>query len=165
MTRDLRTRSPFGVKRTAPLAWRTTRVRAAGVELAVFEAGSTSPGAPAVVLLHGLGHWSDAAWGRLVPQLAPSCRYVPFRLPAFAASQKPDVRYDLPFFTATFDAAVAELELDVFALVGHSLGGGIAAHYAGAHPHRVPPLALLAPAVLAHPAPHHACHLARGSGG
>src|SRR5260370_11819768 len=153
MTRDLRARSPFGVNRTAPLAWRTTRVRAAGVELAVFEAGSTSPGAPAVVLLHGLGHWSDAAWGRLVPQLDPSCRYVAFDLPGFGASEKPDVRYDLPFFTATFDAAVAELELDVFALVGHSLAGCIAAHYAGAPPPPLPPLPPLPPPHILHPAP------------
>src|SRR6202043_1433177 len=92
MTRDLRTRSPFGVKRTAPPAWRATTVGAAGVQLAVFEAGSTSPGAPAVVLLHGLGHWSDAAWSKLVPQLDPSCRYVAFDLPGFGASEKPDAR-------------------------------------------------------------------------
>ena len=162
MTRDLRTRSPFGVKRTAPPAWRATTVGAAGVQLAVFEAGSTSPGAPAVVLLHGLGHWSDAAWSKLVPQLDPSCRYVAFDLPGFGASEKPDARYDLPFFTGTFDAAVAALGLDDFALIGHSLGGCIAAHYAGTYPERVRRLALLAPAGFAHPARYLVYALAGG---
>ncbi len=137
-------------------------MRAAGVQLAAFEAGSTSPDAAAVVLLHGLGHWSEGAWSRLVPQLDPSCRYVAFDLPGFGASEKPDARYDLPFFTATLEAAVLQRGLDRFALVGHSLGGCIAAEYAGAHPERVRRLGLLAPAGFAHPARYLVYALAGG---
>ncbi|HWT06489.1 MAG TPA: hypothetical protein VN224_12080, partial [Xanthomonadales bacterium] len=59
-----------------PSPWRAGRVRAADAMLATYETGSDAPGAPVVLLLHGLGHWTDAAWGRLVPQLDPALRYV-----------------------------------------------------------------------------------------
>jgi pimeloyl-ACP methyl ester carboxylesterase len=145
-----------------PSPWRTGRVRAAGAMLATYEMGSDEPGAPAVLLLHGLGHWSDAAWGRLVPELDPALRYVAFDLPGFGASDKPDAAYDLAYFRRVLDDAVAELRLERFALVGHSLGGFIAADYAGTHSARVTRLALIAPAAFARTARHLIFALAGG---
>jgi pimeloyl-ACP methyl ester carboxylesterase len=124
-------------------------VRAGTVALAAFEAGSTRPDAPVVLLLHGLGHWTDAAWGRLVPRLDPAARYVAFDLPGFGESDKPEAAYDLPFFREVLDGAVAALGLERFALVGHSLGGFLAADYAGRRPERVAKLVLIAPAAFA----------------
>ncbi|HEV2642059.1 MAG TPA: alpha/beta fold hydrolase, partial [Candidatus Elarobacter sp.] len=147
---------------TVPSPWRTGRVRAAGATLATYEAGSDAPGAPVVLLLHGLGHWTDAAWGRLVPQLDPALRYVAFDLPGFGASDKPDAAFDLPYFRRVLDDVVAALGLDRFALVGHSLGGFIAADYAGAHPARVTHLALIAPAAFARTPRHLVYALAGG---
>ena len=129
-----------------PSGWRTGRVRAAGVTLATYEAGSDATDAPVVLLLHGLGHWSDGAWGRLVPRLSPALRCIAFDLPGFGASDKPDVRYDRAFFRQVVDDAVDALGLQRFALAGHSLGGYIAADWAGARPDRVTHLALIAPA-------------------
>ena len=140
------------MKRTAPPGWRATTVEAAGLRIAAFACGADDPRAPAVVLLHGLGHWSDAAWGRLIPHLDPGLRYVAFDLPGFGASEKPDAAYDASFFTAALDAAFDRLGLTRFRLVGHSLGGYIAAQYAGEFPGRVERLALIAPAGFAHPA-------------
>ncbi len=137
------------VKLAAPPAWRARTIRAGGVTLAAFEAGSPQAGAPVVLLLHGLGHWTDAAWGRLVPQLDPAARYVAFDLPGFGDSEKPALAYDLPFFRRVLDDAVAALGLERFALVGHSLGGFLAADYAGRHPERVARLVLIAPAAFA----------------
>ncbi len=114
--------------------------------LAAYETGSDATGAPAVLLLHGLGHWTDGAWGRLVPQLDPKLRYVAFDLPGFGASEKPDAPYDAAYFRRVTEDAVDALGLERFALVGHSLGGFIAADYAGAQPDRVTHLALIAPA-------------------
>jgi pimeloyl-ACP methyl ester carboxylesterase len=139
---------------TAPLAWRARSVRAAGARIAAFEAGSSAPSAPAVLLLHGLGHWSDAAWGRLIPELDPSMRYVAFDLPGFGDSERPQAAYDLPYFQHVVDDVTAATGLEEFALVGHSLGGLIAAAYAGARPERVRRLALIAPAGFA-PAPRY----------
>lgn len=150
---------------TVPSGWRTGRVRAAGVTLATYEAGSDASDAPVVLLLHGLGHWTDGAWGRLVPLLAPELRCIALDLPGFGASDKPDVRYDRLFFRRVVDAAAGALGLGRFALVGHSLGGFIAADCAGAHPERVTRLAMIAPAGFSR-TPRHLVFalLARGPG-
>jgi pimeloyl-ACP methyl ester carboxylesterase len=137
-----------------PSAWRARRIAAAGVTLAAYETGSSASGAPAVLLLHGLGHWTDGAWGRLVPHLDPALRYAAFDLPGFGASDKPDVRYDRTYFRRVLGEAADALGLHRFALLGHSLGGFIAADWAGAHPERVTHLALIAPAAFARTSRH-----------
>jgi pimeloyl-ACP methyl ester carboxylesterase len=131
---------------SVPFAWRADRIRAGGATLATFETGSRASDAPVVLLLHGLGHWTDAAWGRVVPLLDPQLRYVALDLPGFGASDKPAAAYDTAYFQSVLADAVAALQLRRFALVGHSLGGFIAAQYAGAQPERVSRLALIAPA-------------------
>jgi pimeloyl-ACP methyl ester carboxylesterase len=130
----------------APLAWRSGTIRAAGARVATFEAGSSEPGASVVVLLHGLGQWTDAAWGRLVPELPCGLRYLGVDLPGFGASEKPPAAYDLPYFRRVLDDLVAACALRRFTFVGHSLGAFLAADYAAAHPERVERLALVAPA-------------------
>ena len=142
------------VSAAVPSAWRARRIRAAGATLAAFETGSDATDAPVVLLLHGLGHWTDGAWGRLVPHLDPALRYVAFDLPGFGASDKPDVRYDRMYFRRVVDEAAEALGLERFALAGHSLGGFIAADWAGAHPDRVTHLALIAPAAFARTSRH-----------
>ncbi|HTJ28359.1 MAG TPA: alpha/beta hydrolase [Candidatus Limnocylindria bacterium] len=130
----------------APLVWKSGTIHAAGASVATFETGSGEPGAPVVVLLHGLGQWTDAAWGRLVPELPSGIRYLGCDLPGFGASEKPPAPYDLPYFRRVLDDLVAAYELRRFALLGHSLGAFLAADYAAAHPERVERLALVAPA-------------------
>ncbi|MDB5071810.1 MAG: alpha/beta hydrolase [Candidatus Eremiobacteraeota bacterium] len=142
------------VSAAVPSAWRARRIHATGVTLAAYETGSDASDAPVVLLLHGLGHWTDGAWGRLVPHLDPALRYVAFDLPGFGASDKPDVRYDRAYFRRVMDEAVDALGLERFALLGHSLGGFIAADWAGAHPERATHLALIAPAAFARTSRH-----------
>jgi pimeloyl-ACP methyl ester carboxylesterase len=127
------------------MTWHADRVRAAGIELARFTAGSTDPAAPVVVLLHGIGHWTSAAWDRLVPHLDPTWRVVAFDLPGFGDSERPRARYDSAFFHTILTALAAGELPPRFALCGHSLGGMIAAEYAGAFPERISHLALIAP--------------------
>ena len=126
--------------------WRERRIVAAGVGIAVFEAGNASADAPVLLLVHGLGHWTQAAWNALLPFLDPAVRVVAFDVPGFGASDKPDDRYDTPFFGRVIEAVVADAVPGRFVLAGHSLGGYIAATYAAAHPDRVAGLALIAPA-------------------
>jgi len=127
------------------VAWRERLLGPPGERLALFETGSTGPDAPVVLLVHGLGHWTQAAWDPIVPYLDPAWRIVALDLPGFGSSEKPDARYDAAFFAAALDRVAAELPRR-FALAGHSLGGAIAARYAAAYPERVTKLALLAPA-------------------
>jgi len=117
-----------------------------GLRLAVFAAGRARGEAPTLVLVHGLGHWTQAAWDRLAALLGDAYHLVAFDLPGFGDSDKPDARYDPDFFVDTLGALVDHLRLDGFGLVGHSLGGLIAASYAARAPERVSLLALLDPA-------------------
>ncbi len=127
-----------------PSRWRTGSIVAGGVRLATFETSAPAD-APAVLLLHGLGHWSEGAWDRLVARLDPALRYVALDLPGFGASEKPAARYDRAYFRRVLEEAVEALGLRCFAVVGHSLGGFLAADYAARHPERVTKLALIAP--------------------
>jgi pimeloyl-ACP methyl ester carboxylesterase len=128
------------------VAWRERTILVSGLRIACFETGSTAPGARTIVLIHGLGHWTQAAWTRMAERLDPALRIVAFDLPGFGASDKPDVRYDGPFFDAAIDAVIAEVVPEPFVLVGHSLGGYLAARLAARSPDRVARLVLIAPA-------------------
>lgn len=133
----------------APPVWQQDRVDAGGVELARFATGSTDADAPTLIVIHGLGHWTSAAWDRLVPLLDPAWRIIAFDLPGFGESAKPDVAYDLPFFSRTIRAAIDSSTAGRFALCGHSIGGMIAAEIAPSFGDRLSHLALMAPAGFA----------------
>jgi len=121
--------------------------------------GLRSGDAPAVVMLHGMGHWTQAAWSGLADYFASTHRVVAFDLPGFGASDKPDVGYTLAYFTSALRAVVGAAGVHDFALVGHSLGGLIAANYAAYHPGRVRALGLLDPAGFLR-TPHLAARIA-----
>jgi pimeloyl-ACP methyl ester carboxylesterase len=129
-----------------PVGWQTEHLVVEGVRIACFTAGSAAHDAPVVLLLHGLGHWTAGAWDRLAPQLDPGYRIVAIDLPGFGASERPDAPYDLPFFRAILAGVAAQRLPPRFAVVGHSLGGMIAADFSGAFSERVARLALIAPA-------------------
>lgn len=89
---------------------------------------------PPLLLLHGAGR-SHADWDAAVPLLTPHHRVLAADLPAHGRS---GVGADEPW---TFDSAVAAIEETLRAydvpdaiLVGHSLGGMLAAVYAERHP-------------------------------
>jgi pimeloyl-ACP methyl ester carboxylesterase len=110
-------------------------------KLAVDDGGSGD----AVLLVHSLagnaGHWS----AQLEP-LRAGRRAVGFDLRGHGQSQAPrDGRYSLEAQAEDVGAVADALELDRFALVGHSLGAGAALVYAGAHPERVSHLLLADP--------------------
>lgn len=131
---------------TVTTRWRERRISAATVGVVVYEAGSTAPDARTLVLLHGLGHWTQAAWDALVPLLDPQWRIVAFDLPGFGRSEKPAARYDSRFFGQVVASVLDQTAPGAFVLCGHSLGGYIAANYAAAHRERVEALILIAPA-------------------
>jgi pimeloyl-ACP methyl ester carboxylesterase len=98
-------------------------------------------GGGTVVLLHGLLDSSEG-WTGLAERI--DCDLVAFDLPGFGCSDAPPLG---TMFAYARDIAegLAQLGIDRFVLVGHSLGGGVATALAEMLPDKVQALVLLAP--------------------
>jgi pimeloyl-ACP methyl ester carboxylesterase len=122
----------------------SSEVRAAGLNVAL--AGDES--APPLVLLHGLAErWQ--VFERLLPLFAAELRTVAIDLPGFGGSAP--LRgggFDLGAVCERVEAVVTELGLEHPAMLGHSLGGGVAVRFAAARPGALRSLTLVAPAGL-----------------
>ncbi|HSJ75966.1 MAG TPA: alpha/beta fold hydrolase [Gemmatimonadales bacterium] len=119
-----------------------TRIAGPTGTLALDDGGH---GGVPVVLAHSLagtsGHWSHQ-----LRHLRSSRRAVAFDFRAHGASEPAGNRdYSIGGLAADLGAVLDGLGLSRFVLVGHSLGGGVALTYAGAHADRVAGLLLLDP--------------------
>ena len=104
------------------------------------------PGVP-VLLLHGLG--ADlGGWMFTQPALAEGRRTIALDLPGHGGSEKDVGPGDPDRFVAAVEDAMARLGLTRAHLVGHSMGGAIAAALALRRPELVASLTLIAPAGL-----------------
>jgi pimeloyl-ACP methyl ester carboxylesterase len=109
--------------------------------LAVDDGGSGSP----VVFTHSMAG-TAAHWSAQLEHLRTTRRAVAFDFRGHGTSEAPKNReYAITALAGDIGAVADALRLDRFALVGHSMGGGVALAYAGAHPERVERLLLLDP--------------------
>jgi len=121
-------------------------VLADGVRLRLVEAGR--PDAPPVLLVHGFGA-SAFQWRELMPRLAAAGWHVLAPdLPGHGFSELvlPDGEYSREAFARRLWMLLDALGVPRAPIVGHSMGGAIAAEMAWQHPERVSRLALLSPA-------------------
>ena len=103
---------------------------------------------PPVVFLHGLGA-SMYAWRKnLAPVAAAGYRVIAFDNRGFGFSDKPATGYDNASYARLTMALLDSLHLPDAVLIGHSMGGAIAAEVAIAHPERVRGLVLIGSAGL-----------------
>jgi pimeloyl-ACP methyl ester carboxylesterase len=115
--------------------------------LAVDDVGirPESAGRLPVLLVHSLAG-NTAHWIHQLEHLRLERRAIAVDLRGHGRSERPgDGDYSIAAMVADIEAAVNALNLKQFVLVGHSLGGGIALKYAGAHPERVAGLLLVDP--------------------
>ena len=98
-------------------------------------------GAPVVVLIHGLG-LTQALWADILPALA-RFRVLTYDLSGHGQSPSLGPEPALADLTAQLAALLDHLCLPQAALVGFSMGGMVARHFAQTHPARVTALALL----------------------
>lgn len=106
-----------------------------------------------VVLLHGFAA-SKEVWMRMVADMPAGYRYIMPDLPGFGRSTYlADGNYDVPSQVPRLEAFVAQLGLTRFHLMGNSMGGNLAAHYAAVYPQRVATLGLFAPSGVTQPNP------------
>jgi pimeloyl-ACP methyl ester carboxylesterase len=101
------------------------RLRLAGTSTAVLEGGDGPP----LVLLHGPGGHA-ASWLRVIPSLASRYRVIVPDLPGHGASEAGDIP-DAPRVLDWLAALVGATCPTPPSVVGHALGGAIAASFAG----------------------------------
>lgn len=99
-------------------------------------------GAPAVVLIHGLG-LNRACWQWLVPELAGRYRVLTYDLLGHGDSGAPPPDPVLKTLSNQLAKLLNHLSIDHAAIVGFSLGGMIARRFAQDHPARVAALGIL----------------------
>jgi pimeloyl-ACP methyl ester carboxylesterase len=110
----------------------------AGVSTAVLEGGR----GPAVVLLHGPGEFA-AKWLRVLPELVRTHRVIAPDLPAHGTSGVAGGQLDADGITAWVAALIERTCPSPPVLVGHVLGGAIAARFAIRHGDRLRALVLV----------------------
>ncbi len=114
-------------------------VRVNGTMIRYIDAGRGSP----VVFIHGLGG-SIYAWRKTVgPVLAAGFRVIAFDNRGFGFSDKPAQGYTNAEYASLAVGFMDSLGLADAVLVGHSMGGAIAAEVAIAYPRRVRGLVLI----------------------
>jgi len=119
-------------------------VRVDGARIRYVDAGRGPP----VVLLHGLGA-SMYAWRKNVGAMAAAgFRVIAFDNRGFGLSDKPAVPYDNAAYARLAIALLDSLGISDVVLVGHSMGGAIAAEVAIEYPQRVRGLVLVGSAGL-----------------
>lgn len=118
---------------------KTNEIEVAGFKLRYQEAGT----GPTVLYLHGI---SGAAWTPLLDELAANYRVVAPEHPGFGRSQIPDWMMSVGDVAFFYLDLLRALDLRDAHLVGHCVGGWIAAEVAIRSTGRLASLALLAPA-------------------
>ena len=121
-----------------------TRVAGPAGTLAVDDGGSAEGGLP-VVFVHSLAGNSNQ-WSSQLEHLRRNRRAVGLDLRGHGRSESPrNGDHTIGAMAGDVAAVVDSLGLGRFVLVGHSMGGGVALEYAGAHPERVAGLFLVDP--------------------
>lgn len=109
-----------------------------GTPTAVLEGGDGPP----MVLLHGAGEFA-ATWMRAIPELAKEHRLVIPDLPGHGDSALPEGELDADGTLRWLDELIEATCASPPVLVGHLLGGGLAARYAVEHSDKISHLVLV----------------------
>ena len=110
----------------------------AGVPTAIVEAGDGPP----LVLLHGPGEFKER-WIRVIPELSRTYRVIAPDFPGHGRSGSPEDGLDADRVFAWIDSLIDDCCQDRPVLVGHILGGSVAARYAARRPGRLERLVLV----------------------
>jgi pimeloyl-ACP methyl ester carboxylesterase len=130
---------------TAPAPHQAEWLQAGDIRLRVVRSGE---GDTTLLLLHGYGE-SLMGYRAVFDALARRYRVIAVDLPGFGLSDKPDLPYDLASYRHRLGDFLGRWTRGPVVVVGHSMGGEIAAALALDHPDRVAAVVLIAPAGFA----------------
>lgn len=119
-------------------------------ELTLHYEDDGDPGAPPILVLHGITQ-SSATWAWLVPHLAADHRVVRLDFRGHGRSGRTPGAYAFPGYIADATAVIEQVLGGPAVVVGHSLGGGTAAGLAQTRPDLVRGVVLEDPAIMAGP--------------
>ena len=114
------------------------QVSLAGIPTALIETGEGPP----MVLLHGPGEFAGT-WMRVIPELAKKYRVIAPDLPGHGESGLPTEGLDADRVLRWLDELIGETCDQPPILVGHLLGGAIAARFAASHSKKLAALVLV----------------------
>jgi pimeloyl-ACP methyl ester carboxylesterase len=97
---------------------------------------------PAILLIHGIGDSSDT-WRPVIEQLAKRHTVIAPDLLGHGRSEKPRADYSVAAYANGMRDLLSVLEVDRATVIGHSLGGGVAAQFAYQFPERCERLVLV----------------------
>lgn len=127
-------------------SWTQAWYQVEGLRIHCVETGIDSSKTP-VVLMHGLGD-SHLTWRQLAVELARDRRVLIPDLPGHGLSDRPNVSYQLSWYSQIMAKWLQQLAIPAVDLIGHSLGGGIAQMLLLTCRQSIRRLALLAPGGL-----------------
>ena len=125
-----------GIRREGAFTVRYATIH--GYRRAYVKAGS----GPALLLIHGIGDSSDT-WRPVVEQLAEHHTVIAPDLLGHGRSEKPRADYTIAGFANGMRDLLSLLEVERVTVVGHSLGGGVAAEFTYQFPDRCERLVLV----------------------
>jgi pimeloyl-ACP methyl ester carboxylesterase len=118
-----------------------------GKKIHYLEKGSGSP----VILIHGF-LYHTVMWRKNIDALAERYKVFAVDLWGFGYSERlPSLDYGFPLYARQITGFMEALGLPKAALVGQSMGGGIAVYVAAKNPGKVERLILIDPAVIPYP--------------
>lgn len=113
-----------------------------GLELRYLTAGD--PKDPPILLLHGGGLDSAGlSWKHAIPALADDFRVIAPDLPGYGRSDPPDASVSMEYYVSVLGRLLDALAIDTTALVGISMGGGVALGFTLDHSDRISKLVLV----------------------
>lgn len=111
--------------------------------LSVQIASGGKPGAPVLVLIHGLGKHASGDWLPVLPALAQHYRVLVFDLPGFGRSDRPDAVLSPQKYADLVHWLIARHTSEPVFVVGHSLGAAVALLHSHTYPRQVRRLLLI----------------------
>src|SRR6478735_8921801 len=97
---------------------------------------------PALLLIHGIGD-NSSTWTEIIPHLAKNYTVIAPDLLGHGRSDKPRADYSIAAYANGMRDLLSVLGIERATIVGHSLGGGVAAQFAYQFPDRCERLVLV----------------------